>query len=864
MSESCVSDEEILELVEGRLSPGARTRVEAHLDTCDACLALVADAARLMDGASGRQAVGHEATLPQVELAQPALLPRGTTVNRYVILDPLGRGGMGVVYRAYDPEIDRRVALKLVRPGSQHLGELQKRLVREAQVMARVSHANVLTVYDAGVYGREVFITMELIDGGTLAQWCRAEKRSWRDVLARFVLAGRGLAAAHAAGLVHRDFKPDNVLIGNDGGVRVADFGLALPTSQSELGEPLLPSPASSIGRLTGSGARAGTPPYMSPEQLRSEALDARTDVFSFCVALYEALFGVRPFIGTNPESLLTAIETGRRAELARSEVPGWLRVAVERGLAAKPDDRHASMNALLTALRADRAPTRRRWLWAGVGAALLLGGGVYLQVSRSASRLCRGAERSFAHVWDAPKRAQIHGVFLATGAAQSEDTFARAARALDEYRARWENQWTEACEATRIRGAQSEQLLDLRMECLDDRLNDVRALTDILASADANVVNKAAQAAASLPLLAGCGDVKTLRQKTPLPSDSQALARADAIKRDLAHVRALAETGRYDESLAVAGTTLAAADALGYAPLIGEAELQRGQRLARLSHPAEAARALRRAVVTALSTHDRETAARAWMDLAFIISFQDKHPAEGRELAALAGALIHDLGRPDELEAEHERLQAQIDTLLNQPEEAEAHARRALALAERAFGADSPQLAQPLNELAIALQALGKFDESQATAERGVAVLERTVGAMHPDVGHVLHDMAALLNAEDRFGPSLAAAQRALVIKVATLGADSPETNDTRGLIIDDLVALGRFAEAIPLAQTALRYDANDWRQRGAWPALSSSSWAAPKSPPVGAATVWRSSNARLSSAAPNQDRPGDSTWTS
>ena len=219
----------------------------------------------------------------------------------------------------------------LVRADSRHHAALRQRLVREAQAMARVSHRNVLTVYDAGTVGDEVFIAMELIDGATLGQWLRQERRSWRVALDCFIDAGRGLRAAHAAGLVHRDFKPDNVLVARAGGVYVTDFGLARAANDREL-VPATPDATVGSPRLTQTGAIVGTPAYMAPEHVRGGLVDARADQFSFCVALYEALWRERPFSGETSDERLRAVAAGPRAP-RRSEAPAWLFQTLARGL---------------------------------------------------------------------------------------------------------------------------------------------------------------------------------------------------------------------------------------------------------------------------------------------------------------------------------------------------------------------------------------------------------------------------------------------------------------------------------------------------------------------------------------------------
>src|SRR3954470_9604696 len=296
-------------------------------------------------------------------------LPRGSAVGRYVVLERIGSGGMGVVYAAYDPELDRKVALKLFRPDrAGAAGEAALRLPREGQVRARLSGPHVVAVYDAGTFGDQVFVAMELMEGRTLRQWLGEGKRGWREIVDVFVAAGRGLAAAHAAGLVHRDFKPDNVLLGTDGRVKVADFGLARPVGVVEK-EGSQSSPGSGSGGLlarplTEGGQVMGGSAYMAPEQLRGGAADARSDQFSFCVALWEALYGQKPFAGTGLREMLDAERRGEVREPPEgSGVPPRLQPVLRRGLAASPEARYPGMAELLHNLKRDPSVIRRRWL---------------------------------------------------------------------------------------------------------------------------------------------------------------------------------------------------------------------------------------------------------------------------------------------------------------------------------------------------------------------------------------------------------------------------------------------------------------------------------------------------------------------
>ncbi|MDB4966544.1 MAG: serine/threonine protein kinase, partial [Myxococcales bacterium] len=361
----------------------------------------------------------------------------GEMIGRYRIVSQLGAGGMGIVYRAHDADLGRDVALKLVTTGEEPTDTLASRLLREAQALAQLNHPNVVAVYDVGRVDGGVFLAMELVPGETGEVWIKS-KPKWREALAVFRDAGRGLAAAHEVGLVHRDFKPANLILGSDGRVRVLDFGLARAAQSGNSGEvaaieplgdevatwsgidsgaqptrqrpatpagdtpptseltreepssrrsaprkgpvlvtpipktpaPNVPEPISesrSSGRLletplTQVGAIVGTPPYMAPEQHLGAGCDARTDQFSFCVAFYQALYGERPFDGSNYAELSTNILKGNvRAAPASSDIPSWLRAIVMRGLEVAPENRWPTMDAILEAMANDPAARWRR-----------------------------------------------------------------------------------------------------------------------------------------------------------------------------------------------------------------------------------------------------------------------------------------------------------------------------------------------------------------------------------------------------------------------------------------------------------------------------------------------------------------------
>ncbi|QRN97358.1 protein kinase [Archangium violaceum] len=355
--DGCPDENVLAGFASGALSLGDVPELEPHLDDCAACRALVAAVAAESSSPGSTNAPTRldtgAPTLP-AHPESPALNP-GDRLGRYVIETRLGAGGMGVVYAAKDPSLGRTVALKLLRPGAgTGEDEGRARLVREAQAMARLSHPNVLPLFELGTEEGRVFLAMERVEGPTLAGWLRERERPWREVLALFLQAGEGLAAAHRAGLVHRDFKPANVLVGADGRPRVTDFGLVRHGTREEGGTPgaVLGDPEESA--LTRVGAVPGTPAYMSPEQLAGLEVDARGDQFSFCVALHEALHGVRPFEArARDEARWRRVPVPRRPRL-----PGHVRAALDRGLSLEPEARFPSMDELLAALA--RPPTPR------------------------------------------------------------------------------------------------------------------------------------------------------------------------------------------------------------------------------------------------------------------------------------------------------------------------------------------------------------------------------------------------------------------------------------------------------------------------------------------------------------------------
>ncbi len=379
-----------------------------------------------------------------------ALCP-AARVGRYIVLRTLGEGGMGVVLLAHDPELDRKVALKLWRTcGGEGYSsaEAQARLLREAQGMARLAHPNVVAVHDVGTWRDRVFMAMEYVEGVNLLAWLRAGPRRWREVLDVLLQAGRGLAAAHRSGLLHRDFKPANVLVGKDGRCRVCDFGLVKAAGgvvaraaepgaaplQGLRGADLLSTP------LTTDGDAPGTVPYMAPEALTGAPTDARADQFAFCVSLYQALYGQRPFPGQDPAVLLDAVRHGAVREApAGARVPAWVRRAVLRGLAFDPAQRWPSMDAMLDALEAVPRQRRRLALLAGGLAALAaVGAAVGLGLHQRAS-VCARTVAPAEEAWNPAVKERAAAAFAAVGRHPfAAESLQRTERTLDAWFEAW------------------------------------------------------------------------------------------------------------------------------------------------------------------------------------------------------------------------------------------------------------------------------------------------------------------------------------------------------------------------------------------------------------------------------------------
>ncbi|MCA9689041.1 MAG: protein kinase, partial [Myxococcales bacterium] len=571
-------------------------------------------------------------------------------------------------------------------------------------------------------------------------------ERDWRDLLNLYIQAGRGIVAAHDAGIIHRDLKPHNIMRGDDGVVKVLDFGLARAEHEAELVSETPASLRDSSGSvlgidLTRAGTILGTPAYMSPEMHAGKSVDGRSDQFSFCVALYEALYGQLPFEGATVRAILVNLGANNvRPPPAGSRVPGWLHKVVLRGIDPDPARRYPSMQALVDALSLD--PTRkRRRLAVGVALAVATGGIGYgvsaFQAARKAS--CAAAAAEVATLWSPARGDQIAGAFAAIGGPVAQDALTRVAPAIDAYAQAWSAMRVEACETHR-EGRQSDRLFDLRTACLDRRRAGLDELLTAFASADATIVEGAVWALASLDSVASCGDVEALTAAVPPPEDPQVAAAVKQTRERLAGAASLVVVGAYDDAVTIASEARARADVLDYEPLLAEALLGLGAAQLEARRPDEAQEALSAAVTAAIRSGHDEVAGEALARRMWVLAEPLGQPEAGLHDAPAAEAFIDKLRRPPRLWWLVQNNHGAALFRAGDVDAAERSYRGALAVVQDADGSFPVETISTRANLAMLLLTRGR---AQAAADEFRAARAQTVELLGP-----AHPRAVMLTA--------------------------------------------------------------------------------------------------------------------
>lgn len=685
---TCPDDETLLAFGRGALDDATRTEVVAHLDACEICHEVVVGAARADEPAAGSSGA--------------------VTIGRYLIERPIGAGSMGLVFAAHDPDLERRVALKLLR---RQLAEdedrrLEQRLLGEARAIAKLAHPNVVAAYEVARHDGELYLVMELIEGPTLTGWL-AGHRTWQERLAMLTQAGRGLAAAHAAGIVHRDFKLDNVLVGPDGRARVTDFGLA----SGSLSGPT-PELLGNALALTMTGALAGTPLFMAPEVLRGEPATTTSDQFSFAVSVWTALHNVRPFRGDSIRALIADIERGEPR--GRTRIPAALREYVQRGLASDPAARWPSLDAMLDALARIAAP-RRRWPLALAGTAAL--GLVAAGVAFATRAPARCTLATADTLWDA-SAAKVRMRLDTVVPARAAEIEAAVGTAVTDWRTRWRAERDAACglpDATRA-------------TCLELQLHQVESVVAQLADADAKLAENAIDITRTLPDPRSCLHAIS---RAPDELDETAIA----LGRRLAEARALILTGQWEQARIVNGALEAELRVANRPGLHVRALLQLADALLDVDHAATA-RHLHAAIAIASQRGDDHAIAEGLIVLA------NTHGTRGdlatqEALAPLADAALARAGGDPELAARLAHGKCRVGWRRDRSEYARAVADcEASARSWRALrGDDAPELAGVENQLGMIAYSAERYGEAVQRFRAFEARTRRTHGPDYIDI---------------------------------------------------------------------------------------------------------------------------------
>ncbi len=751
---ACPDDNLLVAMVERSIDPAQFAAIENHIDSCESCRRILAAAMNDTQLAVGTppsaalgSAPGEVASLGD-SLDPIAKLVDVSLNDRYVIEAVLGKGGMGTVYLARDLTLDREVALKLHKAGSG-----SERLHREAMAMAKLAHPNVVTVFEVATVDDRLYVAMEYVRGETLRGWRSQKPRSWQEIVALLLETGNGLAAAHAAGLVHRDFKPENVLVGDDGRPRVGDFGLARVGASS--GERPLSKNTPLDTRMTVTGTLLGTPAYMAPEQLAGALVDARCDQFAFCVVAWELLYGKRPFAGSTLAVLEESIHKQDRWLPPKSSVPPRVRSVLERGLAVDPDARYPDMLALLASLRRAAVPRTRRWLAAGVAAAVLLGGGAYagITMKRDADHAaaCDAAEDEMVGVFGPAQRLAARAAFIATGVRGADATFTRTERVLVRHGTALGHQAAAVC-----RGLDEPRVVTLAREsCLAESRRVFANVVAVLQKPDKGVITRSTNSAWAMFERFPCDDPQTM-----LARAKSAQSTSPELAAKLSDVQTLKDAGRYKDGIALAEPLLADARSRGDKNAELSVLIALGHMYASVEDVEKTGTALEQAISLAETMGRDLDAAISYTSLANHHGVVTNNYAAAHRAIALARAKLERLGGANPaIRGELLMTEAQIYMDENRLGDAERSMREAAKTIETSYGPEHPKLGAAYGSLAQALRYQNKNEEALVAAEKTLAVLTASYGDEHPYVagaqmtlGQVLADFGRNNEARDRY----------------------------------------------------------------------------------------------------------------
>ena len=690
----------------------------------------------------------------------------GERVAQYVIEERFGAGGMGVVYRATDEQLQRPVAIKFLHGGAANDPTMVRRMVREARLAAKLNHPNVVAIHEVSTHRVGPFIAMEYVDGRTLGDWLAESKRPWRQIVDVFCAAGAGIAHAHTAGVIHRDIKPSNILITDDR-VVVADFGIAVAAAEAD-GDAGAPASDASSPHPTRTRV-TGTPYYAPPEQLEGDVCDERSDVYSFCAALYEAVYGERPERDTD----------GAIAPVRNSSVPSWLRPIIVRGLANGRDDRWPRFEPLLRALERDPQRRRRRVFAATLAGLLCVsaGGALVWGLTHGSDRrpaACTAMDHHVNGVWNAGERSKLVAAFARSKDPSARKTAKRVSAKLDEFAAGWVQQREKVCRATRVHGDQSTELMDRKMQCLDRQLRRVGALITRLQSADQRGIDRA-MTAVHLIVRFSCDNASALPAQHPDPAVRK---RVDALDEHLARLDAMRLTGQVRKAHTEVAKLRSQVESVGFAPLTVAYYWLLARTQASAGQARQAEDSLRNVVEGAARMGDDRLVARAWLLRVHARSRLRGWSAALELVDAAKGAIVR-AGDPADLRANLANLLGVGYRQLGKLDAARAQLEKSVTLAEQALGKDAPELASSLNNLGGLLVRLGKYDQAERALRRAVDIRTRLFGEDHPALGSPVTNLGLLLNSQGRYRESRVFLKQVLALYEKRLPANHVRIGD-------------------------------------------------------------------------------------
>ncbi len=726
-----------------------------------------------------------------------------THLGRFLVLDRLGAGASGVVYSAYDPQLDRKVAIKLLRLGGEH-AQQRARLAREAKAMARVHSDNVVSVYEQGTTdAQQLFVVMQLVDGTTLSEWLVEEKPGVDKAIEVLLAAGDGLAAAHKVSLVHRDFKPDNVLIDKEGRVRVADFGLSQNCSQDGEAEYGGLAGAENLA-LTQTGAMVGTPDYMAPEVLQGSAADVYSDQYSYAVTLYHSLCGRLPHSATTIPELLKSVGTIPPLVPATGAMPGWLWRIVQRALSTKPEQRYPTVEALLRDIRMRLARRRNGPLYVG-GALVCIVAGVMLfrAGSDKSTEVCTGAQAEFENTWNTSTEFSLKQALSPTGTPRHQETFERAQALFNAYGEEWTNTHRNVCMETQ-RGEQNGTTLSMRMRCLDRRRSEVGALLEVLSQPEGMLSDKAVRAIAQLTPSTVCNNVERLQQSSAIPEDPRDARSLEKLEKQLDVAVQLRIVGQYEKGLNAALEVMTAAEALKYEPFVAEARVVFGDLQVRMGAYEKAAASLRLAFSEGLGSGNDRAATLAAIRSTGLTGFRLRQPEQAQKWGWLSGTMLARLG-------EDLHLEALLATNLGNV----AFAGRDYALASEYFsqsvdiniqahGANHLMVGFARTNLGATERLQGNLDTATEELLLAASIIEKNLGSEHPDLGRVFNSIGNLYLSKKDYEQSEKYHRKALSLKENSLSAGHTSIAHSCNNLADVLVEQGKYEEAKALFERA------------------------------------------------------------